>query len=148
MSFSQEHLKPIWTTNRGPLKAFGGHKMHSANEEGDAYRFKGYDTMTMLNNTSSYSAAPAAIRGAVRFLLRSLARLINRFVAGVIAHREYQANLVILRSLSDRELRDIGLNRSEIGEGLAEAAKFRNQMQQPERPNATKRGALRVTHKA
>jgi uncharacterized protein YjiS (DUF1127 family) len=104
--------------------------------------------MTMLNNTSSYSAAPAAIRGAVRFLLRSLARLINRFVAGVIAHREYQANLVILRSLNDRELRDIGLNRSEIGEGLAEAAKFRNQMQQPERPNATKRGALRVKHKA
>ena len=84
--------------------------------------------MTMLNNTSSYSAAPAAIRGAVR----SLARLINGFVAGVIAHREYQANLVILRSLSDRELRDIGLNRSEIGEGLAEAAKFRNQMQQSE----------------
>lgn len=88
--------------------------------------------MTMLNNTSNYSTAPAVIRVAVRFLLRSLARLINRFVAGMIAHREYQANLVILRSLSDRELRDIGLNRNEIGEGLAEAAKLRNQMQKSE----------------
>jgi uncharacterized protein YjiS (DUF1127 family) len=89
-------------------------------------------TMTMLNNTSGYSTAPAAIYVAVRFLQRSLARLINRFVAGVIAHREYQANFVILRSLSDRELRDIGLARSEIGEGLAEAAKSRNQMQKSE----------------
>jgi uncharacterized protein YjiS (DUF1127 family) len=85
--------------------------------------------MTILNNTSSYSAAPAASRGAVRLFLRSLARLINTWIASVIAHREYQANLAILRRLSDRGLRDIGLARSEIGEGLAEAAKFRNQMQ-------------------
>jgi uncharacterized protein YjiS (DUF1127 family) len=55
--------------------------------------------------------------------------LINTWIASVIAHREYQANLAILRRLSDRGLRDIGLARSEIGEGLAEAAKFRNQMQ-------------------
>ena len=58
-----------------------------------------------------------------------LARLINGWVAAVIAERERQANLVVLRSLSDRELRDIGLNRCEIGPGLAEAAKTRLQQQ-------------------
>jgi uncharacterized protein YjiS (DUF1127 family) len=58
-----------------------------------------------------------------------LARLINGWVAAVIAERERQANLVLLRSLSDRELRDIGLNRCEIGPGLAEAAKTRLQQQ-------------------
>jgi len=88
--------------------------------------------MTMLNNTPSYSVAPTTVRGTLRFLLRSLARLINTWIARVIAHREYQANLIILRSLSDKELRDIGLARSEIGEGLAEAAKFRNQRQKSE----------------
>lgn len=88
--------------------------------------------MTLLNNTPSYSAAPATIRGILRVFLRSLGRLINTGIARVIAHREYQVNLLVLRSLSDKELRDIGLARSEIGEGLAEAAKFRNQMQKPE----------------
>jgi uncharacterized protein YjiS (DUF1127 family) len=51
----------------------------------------------------------------------------------MIAHRARQANLVILRSLSDRELRDMGLTRGEIGDGLAEAAKARLQMQRSNR---------------
>jgi uncharacterized protein YjiS (DUF1127 family) len=92
--------------------------------------------MTMLNNISSYSAAPAASR-ALRFLLISLARMINFVIAGVIAHRAYQADLLILRSLNDRELRDIGLVRSEIGEGLAEAAKFRNRLWVGDRSTST-----------
>jgi uncharacterized protein YjiS (DUF1127 family) len=80
--------------------------------------------MTMLNNTSNYSA-PAAIHRAIRFFPTWLAHLINGWIAAVIAHREYQANLVILRSLSDRELRDMGLDRGQIGEALSEAAKAR-----------------------
>jgi uncharacterized protein YjiS (DUF1127 family) len=86
--------------------------------------------MTMLGNASSYSATPTAIRRALAIFVIRLARLINRWVAAVIAHREYQANLVILRSLSDRELRDIGLDRGQIGDGLAEVAKARTRMQQ------------------
>jgi uncharacterized protein YjiS (DUF1127 family) len=85
-------------------------------------------TMTILNHTSSYSAAPAGRRRPARFFLRSLARLINGWVARLIAYREYQANLVLLRSLNDRELRDMGLTRGEIGSGLAQAARFRNHM--------------------
>jgi uncharacterized protein YjiS (DUF1127 family) len=71
--------------------------------------------------------------------LARLARAINRWVAAVIAHREHQANLVVLRSLSDRELKDIGLRRGEIGEALAEAAKARLRMQSsPSGPDATR----------
>jgi uncharacterized protein YjiS (DUF1127 family) len=85
--------------------------------------------MTMLNNTSSNFATPATIRRTIRFFSARLARLIHSWIAAVIAHREYQANLVILRSLNDRELRDIGLDRGQIGDGLAEAAKTRSRMQ-------------------
>jgi uncharacterized protein YjiS (DUF1127 family) len=82
--------------------------------------------MTMLNNTSGYSTTPVAIRRAFGIFAARLGRLINRGIAAFIAHREHQANLVILRSLTDRELRDIGLDRGQIGsEGLAEAARTR-----------------------
>jgi uncharacterized protein YjiS (DUF1127 family) len=49
------------------------------------------------------------------------------------ARHERQANLFALRKLSDRELRDIGLYRCDIGEGLAEAAITRIRLQQTER---------------
>ena len=86
--------------------------------------------MTMLNNTSSYSVTPVAFRRSMRFFILRLARFINGFVANVIAQRERQAQLTVLRSLNDRGLMDIGLNRCEIGEGLAEAAKARSLWQQ------------------
>jgi uncharacterized protein YjiS (DUF1127 family) len=85
--------------------------------------------MTMLNNTSSYSATPAVIRRAIRVSLAVLTRLVHGWVAAVIAHRAHQANLVMLQSLSDRELRDIGLNREQIGAGLADAAATRSRLQ-------------------
>jgi uncharacterized protein YjiS (DUF1127 family) len=81
--------------------------------------------MTLLNSHSSYAATPPAVRRAFGFFLARLARLINRWIAAVIAHREYQANLVALRSHGDRELKDMGLSRGQIGEPLAEAAKAR-----------------------
>jgi uncharacterized protein YjiS (DUF1127 family) len=90
-------------------------------------------TMTMLNSTSSYFARPAArpgtTRRAARVFLKALARLINNWIAAVIAKRERQANLVILRKLGDRELSDIGLSRNQLGEGLPEAAKDRARQQ-------------------
>lgn len=89
--------------------------------------------MTMLNSTSSHfarsAARPGATRRAARFFLKALARLINNWIAVVIAKRERQANLVILRKLGDRELSDIGLSRNQIGEGLPEAAKDRARQQ-------------------
>lgn len=85
--------------------------------------------MSMLNHTSDFSAAPFAIRRSLRVLGRSIFRAVNTAIAGIIAQREQQANRTILRSFSDRELRDIGLSRSQIGAGLAEAAKDRLRLQ-------------------
>ena len=85
--------------------------------------------MTILNSHSNYSTTPPAFRRAFGILLARLARFINRWIAAVIAHREHQANLVVLRRLSDRELKDIGLYRGALGDAVAEAAKIRSQMQ-------------------
>lgn len=88
--------------------------------------------MTLLNSTSSPFARSAARPGAgrmARFYLKSLAHLINGWIACMIARRERQAHLYMLRKLGDRELRDMGLGRHQIGEGLREAAKERAEMQ-------------------
>ena len=89
--------------------------------------------MTIVDDTSTRSAAPAAIRKAIGYFTTGLARLINCWIAALIAHREYQANLALLQSLSHRQLRDIGLDRCRIGEGLAELANDRSRSQQSTR---------------
>jgi len=89
--------------------------------------------MTMLNNTSPYAVtAPGLRRGATIFLAR-LGSFINRLIAAAIAHRERQAALVALRHLSDRDLKDIGISRSEIDDALFERAQERLRMQHTER---------------
>ena len=85
--------------------------------------------MSMLNSTSEFSSAPFAIRRSLRVFGRSVWRAINNAIAAIIAQREQQASLTVLRKMSDRELRDIGLGRSEIGAGLAQAAKERMRSQ-------------------
>ena len=89
--------------------------------------------MTMLNNTSPYAATAPRIRGGVAIFLARLGRLINRWIAAVIAHRERQAAFVALRHLSDRDLKDIGICRNEIGDALAERAQERSRMQHSQR---------------
>jgi uncharacterized protein YjiS (DUF1127 family) len=81
--------------------------------------------MSLLNSTSDFSSTPTAIRKSIRVFARGLFRAVNNAVAVIIAQREYQANLAVLRSLTDRELRDIGLDRGRIGAGLAEVARDR-----------------------
>jgi len=79
--------------------------------------------MSILSNITD--TTPNAVQRSTRLFGRSIVRVINNFVAAIIAQREHQANLTILRTLSDRELRDMGLTRGQIGVGLAEAAKER-----------------------
>src|ERR1700744_527358 len=86
-------------------------------------------TMTLLNQTTGYSPASGTVRAAIRYFLVGAGRLINRFVAALIEQRARQANLVLLRSFSDRDLRDIGLDRSALEGGLAEAARLRLEQQ-------------------
>jgi uncharacterized protein YjiS (DUF1127 family) len=87
--------------------------------------------MTMLNTAPRY-ATPSVRRGAAVFLAR-LGRLVNSVIAAAIAHRERQANLVALRHLSDRDLKDIGIYRCEIGDALMERAQHRQGIQQSQR---------------
>ena len=86
--------------------------------------------MTMLNNTSSFSVTPVTFWRSMRFFIVRLVRLLNGWIAAAIAERERRAQLAFLHSLNDRVLMDIGLNRCQIGEGLAEAAKARSLWQQ------------------
>ena len=79
--------------------------------------------MSILSNITD--TTPIAVQRSTRLFARGIVRVVNNFVAAIIAQREHQANLTILRTLSDRELRDMGLTRGQIGVGLAEAAKER-----------------------
>ena len=81
--------------------------------------------MSMLNTISDYSSTPVAVRKSMRILARGFFRALSNTLSVIIAQREYQANLAILARFTDRELRDIGLDRGRIGAGLAEAAKER-----------------------
>jgi uncharacterized protein YjiS (DUF1127 family) len=94
--------------------------------------------MTMLNSAPGYSFTSRTIRSRFARVLSRVARLINNGVAALIAHRERQASLFILRNLSDRELKDIGIYRGEIGVSFEEAAKTRLQMQQSDRSRSGK----------
>jgi uncharacterized protein YjiS (DUF1127 family) len=83
--------------------------------------------MSILNSITD--TTPVALQRSTRLFARGIVRAVNNFVATIIAQREQQANLTILRSLSDRELRDMGLTRSQVAGGLAEAAKERARLQ-------------------
>jgi uncharacterized protein YjiS (DUF1127 family) len=85
--------------------------------------------MSILSNITD--TTPIAVHRSIRNFARGVVRVINNFVAAIIAERERQANLAVLRNFSDRELWDIGLARSQIGAGLAEVAKERARLQKP-----------------
>ena len=85
--------------------------------------------MTMLTNIPTSAPRPFALRTAV--WLARLRRLINRFLAAVIARHERHAAREALRKLDDRHLQDIALARSEIDARLEELAQMRARMQQP-----------------
>ena len=85
--------------------------------------------MTMLNTIPTSATRPFAWRTAV-FLAR-LRRLINRFLAAVIARHERHAARVALHRLDDRKLQDLAITRSEIESRLEELAQTRARMQQP-----------------
>jgi len=85
--------------------------------------------MTILNITPDSETTASTIRRALRFAVTRLGHLINRWVAAELARRTRAADIALLRQLNDRELKDIGLTRGDIGEGLAEAAKCRIRQQ-------------------
>ena len=67
-------------------------------------------------------------RGVVRFQARC-GDLVNRLVAAAIARYERHAAVMALHLMSDRDLKDIGVYRCQIGGGLDEAADTRRRQQ-------------------
>ena len=85
--------------------------------------------MIMLTNIPTSTTRPFALRAAV--WLARLRRLINRFLAAVVARHERHAMREALRKLDDRHLEDIAICRAEIDFRLEELAQTRARMQQP-----------------
>jgi uncharacterized protein YjiS (DUF1127 family) len=85
--------------------------------------------MTMLTTLPTSATRPFAWRTAI-WLARGR-RLINRFLAAVIARHERHAARVALHRLDDRQLQDLAMTRSEIESRLEELAQTRARMQQP-----------------
>jgi uncharacterized protein YjiS (DUF1127 family) len=82
--------------------------------------------MTMLSHIRPLP--PVSIRspsGLRDLLLTRSKRFVDRMVAAMIARHQRQAELFVLRRLSDRELQDIGIFRDQIGTGLEDAARTR-----------------------
>ena len=84
--------------------------------------------MTILEDVLSTAAAPIAWRRATLFLARTR-RLVDSLVAAAIARRERHATLAVLSHLNGRELKDFGLDRSQIDLGLDQAARERARIQ-------------------
>ena len=85
--------------------------------------------MTMLTSISTSATRPLAWRAAI--WLARVRRLINRFLAAIIARHERHAARVALHRLDDRQLQDLAMTRSEIESRLEELAQMRARMQQP-----------------
>ena len=88
--------------------------------------------MTLLTSYPGHSGTSYVWKRA-RFVCRWFFGLLNDAVAAFLARRERQAALFVLSRFSDRELRDMGLHRGEIGAALEDAAKFRASRQGPQR---------------
>jgi hypothetical protein len=105
-------------------------------ESGKSFELPTYSrilVMTMLNTVPPNVTAAPAIGQGVRVLLKRLGRLLNRWLSAAIAERARQADIALLHHLGDRELKDIGLTRGDLREGLAEAARIRMRKQQAKR---------------
>lgn len=85
--------------------------------------------MTML--TSIPPSAPRSFAWRTAVWLACGRRLVNRFLAAVIARHERHAARIALHRLDDRHLNDIAIARLEIDARLEEIAQMRARMQQP-----------------
>ena len=82
-------------------------------------------TVTRANIQPSSRDTPI-LQGGLGSLLN---RLLNRWVAGIIAGSEREAARAALRQLDDRELKDIGIYRHQLGDAFTEIARERIRLQ-------------------
>ena len=88
--------------------------------------------MKMYTVPPNATVAPA-IRRRARFLLKRMGRLLNHWLSAVIAERARQADTIVLRHLSDRELKDIGLTAATLVKAWLRADRSRIRMQRSKR---------------
>ena len=81
--------------------------------------------MTTRTNIQASPTSPPLLGG----LGISLGRLVNRWIASMIARSERQAARVALRQLDDRELKDIGVYRHQIDDACNVIARERMRLQ-------------------
>jgi uncharacterized protein YjiS (DUF1127 family) len=86
--------------------------------------------MTLLHTSSSYPTT-SLIEKSIRLVRYAVSRGVNKWIAAMISYRERQVQLALLRSFSDRELKDMGLYRCQIGDGFDQAAKDRQTSPRP-----------------
>lgn len=83
--------------------------------------------IAIRTNIQPSSADTKISPGALGILLN---RLVNRWVAGIIARCEREAAGVALCQRDDRELKDIGIDRRQLGDAFTEIARERMRLQQ------------------
>jgi uncharacterized protein YjiS (DUF1127 family) len=88
--------------------------------------------MTMLTNTQRLAPGMPTTRKGFALFLARLGRRVDRWVAAMIARRARQEALAALARLGDRELKDIGLYRSDIGDAVFWSLEAKRRMQRPE----------------
>ena len=81
--------------------------------------------MTTRTNIQPSPTSPPLLGGLGIFL----GRLVNRWIASMIARSERQAARVALRQLDDRELKDIGVYRHQIDDACNVIARERMRLQ-------------------
>jgi uncharacterized protein YjiS (DUF1127 family) len=111
----------------------GKRKINKSASRSNCRPIQGFFAMTMLNTARARATTAPVIPRTARFLLKRIGRLLNHWISAVIEQRARQADIIVLRHFSDRELKDIGLTRGDLGEGLAEAARYRIRMQPSKR---------------
>lgn len=92
---------------------------------------KGNEEMALLHTTSRpYTTSAPTIGRSLKRLSVRLSRLTNGIVTRVLSETTRRLELAKLHRLSDRELKDMGVYRSQIDHGLDEVAKHRSLKQQ------------------
>ena len=81
--------------------------------------------MTTRTNIQTSPISPPLLGG----LGIALGRLVNRWIASMIARSERQAARVALRQFDDRELKDIGVYRHQIDDACNIIARERMELQ-------------------
>ncbi|MES2751877.1 MAG: hypothetical protein V4661_10955 [Pseudomonadota bacterium] len=76
--------------------------------------------MSLLSHAGSSGTVASRYRRAVAILMRRAGRLVDNWVAALIAHRERQVAGSMLRRYGDRESNDTGICRGEIDFKLSE----------------------------